>query len=208
MKTRFLTLSIFIMLVINAAWIWRLDQNSKESNERMNDTRTRFIQANRELYLMNRDWKFSMKSDGRQLPDHLMVRTFEGLASDLGIQVSRSRKLVLVLSDRHCSTCIDQLLFMVKNEIPEFYRKNILVLFSPEDSLKVVWLHRQKILPGAKFLEITDRSLQLPMDSLDNPYFFTSGPDMVTGLAFTPYPSLEIQTQEYLRLIKDRYFTQ
>lgn len=208
MKTRYLLLSIFIMVMINAAWIWRLDKNSTESNERMNETRTRFIEANRELYLMNRDWKFSMKSDGRHLPDHLTVRTLEGQSLDLGNEVNGCRKLVLVLSDRHCSTCVDQLLFMVKNEIPEFYRKNILVLFSPEDSLKVTWLHRQKMLPGARFLEIHDRSLQLPMDSLSNPYFFTSGPDMVAGLTYTPYPTLEIQTLEYLRLIKERYFNQ
>ncbi len=206
MKARFWLLAITFLLIINAAWVWRLDQNSKEYNLRMNDTRDRFIQANRELYLMNRDWKFSMRSNGHMLPLHLQVQSANRAPSTLSKHLNSSDKLVLVLSDRHCSTCVDQLLFLVKNEIPEFYRNNILILFSTEENgTREPWLHRQKILTGAEFLEIQERSLQLPMDSLSNPYFFMTGPDQMTRFAFTPYPSLEAQTKEYLNLIKQRY---
>ena len=207
MKARFWLLSITFLLIINAAWVWRFDQSSKENNMRMNDTRDRFIQANRELYLMNRDWKFSMRSNGQPVPVNIRVQSANGKIFGLDQYIRPSKKLVLVLSDRHCSTCVDQLLFMVKNEIPEFYRNNVLILYSSgEPGTKEQWTHRQKILPGAEFLEIPDKSLNLPMDSLGNPYFFMTGPDQMTRFAFTPYPSLEAQTKEYLNLIKERYF--
>jgi hypothetical protein len=207
MKARFWLLGLIFLLLINAAWIWRLDQNNKENNLRMNDTRDRFIEANRELYLLNRDWRFSMKSNDKPLPFHLQVQSTDGKTSIIDKFLGSTKKLVLVLSDRHCSTCVDQLLLMVKTEIPEFYRNNILVLFSTEEQAsRVQWQHRKRILQGAEFLEIDDRSLNLPMDSLGNPYFFITGPDQIAGFAFTPYPSLEAQTKEYLGLIKERYF--
>ncbi len=206
MKARFWLWWILIILMINATWIWRLDQNSKEDNLQMNDTRDRFIQANRELYLLNRDWRFSMKSNGKPLPVNLEVQRANGENSIMDKHLGAKKKLILVLSDRHCSTCVDQLLFLVKNEIPEFYRNNILILYSRENqATKDQWLQRQKILTGAEFLEIAERSLQLPMDSLGNPYFFIAGSDKIAGFAFTPYPSLEAQTKEYLSLIRERY---
>jgi len=206
MKAKFWLFSIVILLVINLAWIWRFDQNNREYNERMTDNRNRFIQANRELYLMNRGWEFSIKTNNRPLPASIRETTLSGRAVDLFRCTNRSEKLVLVLSDRHCSTCVDQLLFTVKNEIPEFSRENLLILFSASGPTRSQWSNRQKILTGAEFLEIEDKSLNLPIDSLGIPYFFMTGPDHTAYLTFTPYPSLEVQTREYLKLIKQRYF--
>jgi hypothetical protein len=172
----------------------------------MNDNRNRFIQVNRELYLMNRGWEFTIKSNDQILPSTTQVLPASGNSSYLIDYLSKSKKLVLVLSGRNCSTCVDQLLFLVKNEIPEILRSHVLVLYSIKGSAKEQWIHRQKILTGTEFLEIGDQSLQLPMDSLDIPYFFMAGPELVTGLAFAPYPSLEIQTKEYLNLIRQRFF--
>lgn len=206
MKTRFWLLSIFILIVVNLAWIWRFDQNSKEYTQRMNENRNRFVQANRELYLMNRGWEFTMQSNDRALPEELAVKPGNGAVSDLNKYIGLSKKLILVLSDRHCSTCVDQLLFMIKNEIPEINRDNILVLFSVSSPTQDQWRHRKKILTGVEFLEISDKGLKLPMDSLEIPYFFMTGPERLADLTFTPYPSLEVQTKEYLKLIKQRYF--
>jgi|GEM_PF-1678338 len=206
MKARFWLLSIFILLIINLAWIWRFDQNNKEYSQRMNDNRNRFIQANRELYLMNRGWEFTMKSNNKEIPEGIWVQPSKGDATDLNNYIGQSKKLVLVLSDRHCSTCVDQLLFMVKNEITEINRDNLLILFSVQGPTREQWNHRQKILTGVEFLEIQDKSLQLPMDSLEIPYFFMTGPEHLADLTFTPYPTLEVQTKEYLNLIKQRYF--
>ncbi|MCX6226882.1 MAG: hypothetical protein NTV01_19395 [Bacteroidia bacterium] len=206
MKARFWLLSILVLLIINLAWIWRFDQNNKEYSQKMNDNRNRFIQANRELYLMNRGWEFTMKSNDHPLPQGILVQPEKGSVADLNNFIGRSKKLVLVLSDRHCSTCVDQLLFTVKNEIPEVYRNNILILFSVNGPTREQWNHRQKILTGVEFLQIQDKGLKLPMDSLAIPYFFITGPEHLANLAFTPYPSLEVQTKEYLNLIEKRYF--
>lgn len=173
----------------------------------MNENRTRFVQTNRELYLMKRGWEFAMKTNDRLLPDNLWVKPLKGAESDLNSYTGESKKLVLVLSNRHCSSCIDQLLFTIKNEIPELNRNRILILFSEEEPTREQWNHRQKILPGARFLEIRDKSLLLPLDSLDIPYFFITGPQHFTGLTYMPYPSFEVQTKEYLNLIKQKYLT-
>ena len=206
MKAKFWFAFFFAILFINLAWIWRLDQNSKEQNIRMNDNRTRFIQTSRELYLMNRGWEFTMKSNDQPLPNNLWIRSFKGDSIILNKYLDDSKKLVLVLSDLHCSTCVDQLLFIVKNEIPEQFRHKVLVLFTVRGSTLQQWEHRQKILTGSDFLEIPDRSLHLPIDSLENPYFFITGPDNNAKLTYTPYPSLEYQTKAYLTMIKERYF--
>ena len=206
MKAKFWLLSIVILLVINLAWIWRFYQNNREYTERMTENRNRFIQANRELYLMNRGWEFSIKSNNRPLPASIWETNLSGKAIDLYHRTNRSEKLVLVLSDRHCSTCVDQLLFTLKNEIPEISRENLLILFSASGPTRSQWRLRQEILAGADFFEIEEKSLKLPLDSLEIPYFFMTGPDHMAYLTFTPYPSLEVQTREYLKLIRQRYF--
>jgi hypothetical protein len=205
MKAKFWLLSGFALLIINFAWIWRFDRNNKEYSQKLNDNRNRFIEANRELYLMNRGWEFGIKSNDQPLPQAIRVESPEGIESDLNSHIGDSRKLVLVLSDRHCSTCVDQLLFTIKNEIPEINRDKLLILFSVQGPTREQWIHRQKILAGTEFLEIRDRSLQLPLDSLEVPYFFMTGPEHLADLTFTPYPTLEAQTRQYLNLIEQRY---
>jgi len=208
MKAKHWLLAILVLLIINLTWIWRMEQNSQEYTQRMTDTRNRFIEVNRELYLMNRGWEFTMKSNGQYLPDTIRARCSNGESADLRNFIGTGKKLVLVLSDRHCSTCIDQLLFMLKNEINERNRENLLILFSGHESTQEQWSYRKKIITGVEFLEIQDKSLQLPMDSLEIPYFFFSGPDHLTNLAYTPYPTLEDKTKQYLNLIEQRYFNQ
>lgn len=206
MKIKFWVLSIFLLTLINLAWLWRFDQANKEHNQRMSDNRNRFIQANRELYLMNRGWAFTLKSNDTPLPVGIWVQPPKSPATDLSSFLGRSKKLVLVLSDRHCSTCVDQLLFAIKNEYSEMNRDNLLILYSVLGPTRELWSHRQKILTGVDFLEIRDNSLQLPMDSLEIPYFFMTGPEPVANLTYTPYPTLEAQTREYLNLIEQRFF--
>lgn len=205
MKARFWILALFSLLIINLAWVWRVDQYSKEYTQRMNDNRNRFIQANKELYLMNRGWEFSMRSNDRLIPGDITIEAAKGPVLTLDNYIGSSRKLILVLSDHHCSTCVDQVLFALKNEITELYRKNILVLFSVSGPTREQWEYRQKILTGVKFLEVRDKCLNLPMDSLDNPYFFIAGPEHIANLAYIPYPSLEVQTKEYLNLVETRF---
>jgi hypothetical protein len=206
MKIRFWLLTGLILLIINLVWIWRLDQLDKENTLRMNDSRNRFIQTNRELYLMNRGWQFTMRTNDLPLPAELAVQQQNGITTNLKNYFGDSKKLILVLSDRHCSSCVDQLLFTVKSEIPEISRNNLLILYSMQGSGREIWTRRHQILAGVEFLEIPDKALNLPMDSLGIPYFFVSGEEKVASLAFTPYPSLEAQTKEYLYMIKKRYF--
>lgn len=205
MKAKYWLLSIFILLIINLAWIWRFDRNNKEYSERMTENRNRFFEVNRDLYLMNRGWEFAMKSNDQPLDDGIRAQPPEGIATNLFQFIGQSKKLILVLSDRHCSACVDQLLFTLKNEIQELYRSNLLVLFSVNGPTREQWNHRQKILTGTAFLEIQDRGLRLPLDSLEIPYFFMTGPEHLVSLAFTPYPSLDAQTRDYLNLIEQRF---
>ncbi|MFA6481864.1 MAG: hypothetical protein WCW62_04760 [Bacteroidales bacterium] len=206
MKFKFWLFGIFSLLIVNLAWIWRTDQDSKEYAQRMNDNRDRFIQTSRELYLMKRGWEFTMKSNEQRLPERIWIKHEKDTLTMLDHYVGPSSKLVLVLSDRHCSTCVDQLLFILKNEFPEIQRGNILVLYSSSGKDGEQWTHRQKILPGVNFLEIRDKSLRLPMDSLEIPYFFVTGRDHLAAQSYTPYPALELQTKAYLKLMVQRYF--
>lgn len=205
MKAIVWVFSALALLLINAAWIWRLDQLSTDHNQTMTENRNRYIQTNRELYLMNRAWELSLKSSGQPLPAKISASSDDGISGDLRDFIGSSKKLILVVSDHNCSTCVDQLLFMVKNEIPELNRERILILFSADGKTRSQWRQRQRILTGSKFLEIPDKCLGMPMDSLEIPYFFISGPDYLAGQTFTPYPTLDAQTREYLKEISNRY---
>lgn len=199
-------LSVLVILIINLAWIWRFDQNNREYAQRMTDNRNRFIQANKELYQMNRGWEYTLRSNGQSLPEGLLVNPSTGISTDLNKHIGQSKKLILVLSDTHCAACVDQLLFTVKNEISEINRSKIIILYSIQGPTREQWAHRQKILTGVDFLEIREKILRMPMDSLEIPYFFMVGPEHVADLTYTPYPSLEVQTKKYLNLIEQRYF--
>jgi hypothetical protein len=195
-----------ILILVNLAWIWRLDQLTRETNVRMSENRDRFITANRELYLLNRGMEFMLKTNDLPLPENFY--RIEGMVNGRWFDDFRgsSKKLVLVVSDRCCSTCVDQLLFTIKAEISETDRHNLLILYSLSTNSGEEWNYRRKMLPGAVFTEVPDRCLNLPADSLDIPYFFVTGPERTADLTFTPYPSLEEQTRSYLNLVSQRFF--
>lgn len=207
MKTRYWLVLSTILVVINLAWIWRIDKNSQEYNQRIDDTQNRFMQVNRELSLLKRGWDYSMMSDGQKIPADIKVRNQGGNINQLTDYIGLMKKLVLVVSDRHCSTCVDQLLFLIRNEIPAIQRNNILVLYSSGDKNHSQWEYRKKILTGVSFLEMEDFSLGLAMDSLDIPYLFMAGPERLATLSYAPFPSLESQTKDYLKLISIRHLT-
>lgn len=206
MKAKFWLLPLAVLIIVNIAWVLRFKQTGRDQNIRMNDSRSRLIQINRELYLMNRGWEFSLKSNDQSIPEDLWVQGYGESSDCLSDCVGESRKLVLVLSDSHCSSCVDQLLFMLKNEIAGKNRRNLLILFSKQGPTQDLWTNRQKILAGVDFVEIHEKSLHLPVDSLEIPYFFMVGPERMAGMTYTPYPSLEAQTKAYLSLIENRYF--
>jgi hypothetical protein len=205
MKARF-TLSILMLLAVNLAWIWRIDQADKENARRLTDSSNRYMEISRELYLMNHGWEYTILSNNMALPKPLLAKTIDGSVADFPECTRSGEKLVLVLSDRHCSTCVDQLLFTVKNEFPQLERDKIIVLFSSTGPSKEQWHYREKILDGVRFLEIADRSLHLPLDTLDIPYVFVTGPEHIADLTFTPYPTLESQTHKYLEMVRTRFF--
>lgn len=172
----------------------------------MNESRARYLEVNRELSTMNRGWRYTIRSNGQSLPQNVRVQAEDGTSSYLNAHIGLSGKLVLVASDRHCSSCVDQLLFTLKNEIAENNRNHILILFSEQHPSQGMWWQRKAILTGAEFLEISERGLHLPMDSLEIPYFFLTGAGLTANLTYAPFPSLEEQTKEYLTLIEDRFF--
>ena len=199
-------LAALILLAVNLAWIWRMDQEDRASAQRMSESRNRLIETSRELYLMNRGWEYSIRSNGKRLPDTLRARPANGNPVSFEDLTRSGNRLVLVASDRNCSSCIDQLLFTVKELFPGGTRDNILVLFSSGESALEQWEYRESILDGARFLEIGPGGLNLPLDSLEIPYLFVTGPENIADLAFTPYPTLMLQTRQYLTTIKQRYF--
>jgi hypothetical protein len=206
MKTRVWLPLIFLVLMINLTWVLKFDLNNKEYRRRMNDSHNKIIEMNRELSMMNRSWRYAIRSNGQHLPSTLQVQSKDGTSYILDNYLSLSEKLILVVSDRHCSSCVDQLLFTMKNEITGSKRDHLLILYSEQDHAYEKWRQRQAILTGVEFLEISGNGLQLPMDSLEVPYFLMAGADLTANLTYAPFPSLEEQTKEYLDLIANRFF--
>jgi len=204
MKTQFWLLSLGALLVINIAWLYKTKHNNQLYNQRLTDSRAHYIEVNRELSQINKGCEYAIKTDHQVLSGSIRVKSLENASGMLDDYLGQSEKLILVVSDHHCSTCVDQILFLVKNEIAEQKRDQVLVLFSKESSSEEQWNHRQKILPGVQFLEIQYQSLRLPMDSLGIPYFFQAGIEHLVFQAFAPYPALELQTKGYLNEIDKR----
>jgi len=160
--------------------------------------------SNHDYLMIRRAWMYSIASDAHSLTALSLVRE-HGSADRLRQVVGESEKLVLVVSDQHCDSCVDALLFCLKKNLNQLGRKNLLVLFGAGSGNRNLWESKQLILPEVPFLEIPDKGLGLPADSLHTPYFFVTGPELTTSMTFLPYPTREEHTEVYLNLIANRF---
>jgi hypothetical protein len=198
-------LTVMVLLSVNGAWIWRSVRNHREYSGQVERIKVHYNGMEREIFLLKKGWKYAMRTDGCRLPGSMKARLENGSATTLGEMIGNTGRLLLILSWRHCSSCIDQLLFTMKQNIPVEGRKQVDIICCSDRDDDRSWEYRRKILPGVRFVKISGSGLKLPADSLEVPYFTVVGRELRTTQTYIPYPSLAEETEAYIHLIANKY---
>lgn len=205
MKRRDLILTGVILVFINLAWIWRVDQNRKDYRTREAGSRELSYRLNLDNQMLKLAYLGSVGSDMVYLSPETGVCDKDLQIGPLVKYIGTSEKLVLFLSDRHCSSCIEEVLFLLKKVAFKIGSENILVAYKRVDSPQSVWLQRKLIIPDIPFVELRFPDGSLPMDTADFPCFFITGPSMITGMTYIFLPSMDKSNAEYLEMVGLRF---
>ncbi len=205
MRGKGLLLTCILIAIINVAWIWRFRKNAGEYQERELRTKETQYRLSRENQQLRSALACSARVDYTQLPVQMKVIAKGHSPRKLADLIGESEKLILYLTDNHCSSCIDEVLFFLKRRAEQFSLGDILIIYRRIDSMEARWEHRSKIIPGISFLEIEKGEPDLQLDHTDYPCFFITGPGMSTGKSFVFLPLEEKENDKYLKLIAERF---
>jgi|SaaInlV_200m_DNA_2_1039689.scaffolds.fasta_scaffold07874_5 hypothetical protein len=115
-------------------------------------------------------------------------------------KIGLKQSLVVRISENHCSTCVDQLLFQVKKHLESIGHQQIIVLYSGQTPAFVKQKHRTHLLDPVRFIEITDSIPLCSMDQFNLPYCFLTQGGFISN-TFLPYPANDNFTSTYLNNI-------
>jgi len=205
MNRKILFLGFFSFILVNGVWIWKYHQSVQELASRVGDARIRLERTFDEYSFLSKTWKTGMESNAGSLDGSLTLWSMDGRSSPLKQLLSDDKKLILLLSDSNCSSCVEKLLFLLNREKFADLADHLLVLYSAEDETIKIWSQRQQILCRAQFFRVQEIGVKMHLD-LNYPVFFLSGPDLVAEHYYTIYPALDNLTEDYLTVIAKRYF--
>lgn len=205
MYRKILFLGFLSFIIINGAWIWKYHQTVQELSARLGDARIRLEQTFDEYSFLSKTWKTGIESNAGSLDGSLTLWSMDGRSSPLKQLLSQDKKLILLLSDSNCSSCVEKLLFLLNREKFVDIARHLLVLYSAEDETIKIWSQRQQILSRVRFFRVQEIGVKMHLD-LTHPVFFLSGPDLVAEHYYTIFPALDNLTEDYLAVIARRYF--
>ncbi|MFT3737654.1 MAG: hypothetical protein QM786_02750 [Breznakibacter sp.] len=112
--------------------------------------------------------------------------------------------LVFRYSIFNCSVCVIFALDKIKEHLSGYEGTNRIIYIYDEERLK-----QPNITPKANtYLSQNRQVLGLPMEQKNNPFFFLLTKDMKADLFFVPEKSMPTLTDEYLKIVKKRFFEQ
>ena len=206
MKTRISYILITGLMLLNFTWIFSVLQKNGKLKEHEASFREFRYRSDRAFHLAQKGRMSALATDQQVLSDHLLIPLKKNHSISFREAIGRSARLVLFVSNTHCDSCVEEVLYQLKRSLTPEDHPQIMVVFYRGVSSPEFWWSRQMILPGAGFFEISQNGLGLPLDSLDAPYLFVSGPDLHTRMSFSPYPPQENELGVYLNLIIHQFF--
>ena len=103
----------------------------------------------------------------------------------------------------NCSPCVNFTLDKLKEHFPDFSTNNRIMLIYDDENMRI-----SESMFGKNIYVTKDRySLGLPMEKINIPFMFILDEDLITKQFFVPEKGMPSLTDEYLSIIKMRYFS-
>jgi len=138
----------------------------------------------------------------------IMVRNSNYEKLELSQVIGNQPKLIFRLSERHCSTCLNQEIQIIKSIIDQTQSQDIVILasFGAFESFKA--FSRIKGLNNFMYLVQEDK-LNAPIESLNIPYVFVLGnKSYQMNMTFVPMEGYPEISKEYYSIVFSRVFGQ
>jgi len=198
-KGLFLTIGVFIIL--NLAWIWRVLENRKAFVTCIHSQQSLINQLSRETETEREILVNLLESHNSLLNRNLLVLDSGGKSTVMNEIFDEKPSMVIYLSDSHCDSCVEQLLFSLKNLTGETDPDRLVVLYSTADLASRKYQRYEKILQGFIFYRIFMGDLNIPLTRSNAPVLFTCDSSMRIQLPFLIRPSMEQLNLQYFKLL-------
>ncbi|MCK5821235.1 MAG: hypothetical protein KAH17_05100 [Bacteroidales bacterium] len=113
--------------------------------------------------------------------------------------------LVVRLSDKQCSTCIDQLIFEIRKHLTDIGPDNLIVMYSSKRDHHINQQFRLRLLDPVKFISIPDSLELTPLDQFRIPYLFLINGAGDVQASFLPFPATTKYTSIFLKHIANQF---
>lgn len=196
-EIRYLTaLGLLLCVNLSVFWLMKGKVSTIKQREVIANQRAEFLDQALSKIKSERRWEIG--TGGWEIPMALPVQTDGQSITTLGNWLGDSRKLLLFVSDLHCSTCIEQALFALKSRVPEIGRGNIRVLYISRSGSGPEWAHRRLILPGVPFGRIEPGGPAAWLEEPGFPVLLLAGAVPVAASPHLYLPQEETQNIFYL----------
>jgi len=202
MRTKYAFIGIILLGLLNLAWLGMEIRHRRAARERDAHSKEQIFRLNRDYLQIRQAWMTSLATQDQALTARFTLIKHHGIRRNLNQIIGQNEKLIIVLSNRQCDTCIDQVLFEIKRHLDKIGAENLLILFNRGDSPAKLWESKKYILPGVDFYELNEPGPEFPLDRLNVPYLFVAGPD---GKAHMVFATREDCTEIYLNIISQRF---
>lgn len=193
MKLKITFVIITGLVLMNLIWCTCLLNQNREYRLWKSSYEQNLNSMNLAYHSLQRNWYHSLSSNDLILPERLVA------------VLGSLPKLVLVVSDKHCDSCIETCILTLKKNLFAFSQNQVIILYSRSSTPESLWKLRSQIIPGIAFLEIEPNGAGIPMDTIMKPYFFVAGDDMKISVPFASDASIEDHIDQYLKIIAQQF---
>lgn len=187
-----LVLIVLFLLMANLILAFQYRSSINKSQNQYQHQRALFNKAISDNELISIAWATSASISSDLIP------------KDYTDQLPENGALVIRITDKQCSSCIDQLIFEIRKYLNEIGQKNLIVMYSAKKEKHIDQAFRQRLLKSVKFIK-TPRDLELtPLDKYNIPYLFLIDGTGHVKASFLPYPATEKFTGIFLNHIANQ----
>ncbi len=148
-------------------------------------------------------FKLSFLNEEEKLATDLTVKNEEGKLLKLSELVKEGKKLVLRISNTHCSACLHNLSPFVAEFIKSVGENNVIYL-SDYENTRILRLLKSNYKINNEVYSI--KQLNLPIEASNIPFLFVLDEQMKVQLLFAPIKEMSKLTEDYFNAIKYRFW--
>jgi hypothetical protein len=120
--------------------------------------------------------------------------------------VDNKNKMIVYYSNLHCSVCIDFQLNIIKEYLNELKKDNVIFVAS-YSNFREQLIDAKITALGCPIYYIGSNSFQLPIEELNEPFFFLIDKNMYAKHVFVPRKEMPELAKNYLIMICEKYFS-